>query len=247
VNVDTVPRTLLVAAGVAIVCSAMVSVAVSILRPQQAAFELIDRNRAILEAAGMLPAGEVTDRDVAALFLNLDARVADLQSGRFVERGDAHAFDYWKSTGEASGEAGPGAGRYIAVYHDSGADGERYIFPVSGRGMWSTLYGFVALDADLNTITGVVFHRHGETPGIGDRIQNPEWRAAWAEKQIRGRGGDLRFRVVKAASGPHEVDAISGATITSEAAGALVRESFGAGGYGPLIENLAAGRESFGG
>ena len=95
-NVDTPSRTLMVAAGVALFCSVMVSLAVNFLRPTQLGLQLLERNRAILEAAELLPPGDVADRELVARFLELDARVPHRlgmirrASGHFV-RGDEQA------------------------------------------------------------------------------------------------------------------------------------------------------------
>jgi Na+-transporting NADH:ubiquinone oxidoreductase subunit C len=248
VNVETLPRTLLVAAGVALFCSAIVSIAVHTLRPLQLAFDSLERNRAVLVAANLLPSGEISDREIVARFLDLDARVVDLDTGWFRSGLDAHAYDHWQQRDEdqAAVEAGPGDvpgpatnGRNVPVYLVRKADGfEQIVLPVDGRGMWSAIYGYIGLDEDLNTITGVIFHRHGETPGIGDRIQDRSWLATWQGKQIRDDDRILRFRVAKGASGPFEVDVVSGASVTTEATGEIVRNWLGDDGFGPFLENL---------
>lgn len=242
-NVESVPRTLLVAGGVALICSAMVSLAVHFLRPLQIGMQLLDRNRAILEAAYLLPPGEVSDREIVSRYLDLDARVVDLDTGRFASGFDAHAYDHWRLRDEVQAvEADPGTDdgkRYVPVYLVRKAGSvEKIVLPVDGSGMWSTIYGYVALGDDLNTITGVTFHRHGETPGVGDRIQDEAWLATWQGKRIHDEDGALRFRVTRDATGPFEVDLISGASVTAEATGELVRTWLGNEGYGPFLEKL---------
>ncbi len=113
--------------------------------------------------------------------------------------------------------------------------------------MWSTLYGLVALEADFNTIAAVTFYEQEETAGLGDQIEDPAWQSRWVGRRLFGSGGDFRFRV---ASGPvdddspaatHQVDGLSGATITGNAVTALMSFWFGPYGYGPLLAKLAAG------
>ncbi len=242
-NVDTFPRTLLVAGGVALFCSAMVSLAVYFLRPLQVGLQSLERNRAILVAADLLPPGEVSDREVVSRYLELDAQVVDLGTGWFTGGFDAHAYDHWRLHDESQAAADdPGADgrkRYVPVYLvRKAASLQKIVLPVDGSGMWSTIYGYVALGKDLNTITGVTFHRHGETPGVGDRIQDEAWLAAWHGKRIRDENGVMRFRVTRGAKGPYEVDLISGASVTSEATGELVRTWIGDEGYGPFLEKL---------
>jgi Na+-transporting NADH:ubiquinone oxidoreductase subunit C len=111
--------------------------------------------------------------------------------------------------------------------------------------MWSTIYGYVALEADLNTIAGVTFHRHGETPGIGDRIQSPVWRGSWVGKRIFDDSGVAQIAVAQNAgsAGVHRIDLIVGASVTSESVGRFVNEWFGADGYGPWLVRLGQERQ----
>jgi Na+-transporting NADH:ubiquinone oxidoreductase subunit C len=237
VNVDTLPRILAVAAGVALFCSAMVSATVYFLRPMQLAFESLERNRAVLEAGGLLPDDEISDREIVARFLDLDARVVDLDAARFASGFDGRTFDHWQATEQD--DAAAGERRYVPVYLVRQGDRiARIVLPVDGKGMWSRIYGYIALDSDFNTIVGVSFHRHGETPGIGDRIQDASWLESWRGKRLRDADGQLEFRVTKNASGPFEVDVVSGASVSTGATGEIVRTWFGEDGYGPFLEKL---------
>ena len=97
------------------------------------------------------------------------------------------------------------------------------ILPVSGKGLWSTCYGYLALAGDKNTVKGIQFYRHGETPGLGGEIENANWTAMWKGKQILNDKGELVSVTVKKGkvdqSKPvekkHFVDGLAGATITS--------------------------------
>ena len=124
------------------------------------------------------------------------------------------------------------------------------ILPVYGKGLWSTLYGFIALEADLNTVAGLTFYEHAETPGLGGEIDNPRWKAFWPGKQLRA-NGDLRIEVVKGQVNPdspdavHQVDGLSGATITSRGVSNLVRYWIN-DGFGPYLDKLKASGGSHG-
>jgi len=242
-NTESLPRTFLVAGGVALFCSLMVSLAVQTLRPMQVDLQDVDRSRAILEAAELLPTAEAGDREIVARFLSLDARLVDLDSGWFAEAVDAHAYDHWRAREDGSHEevkqTDAAGANYVPVYlvRKTGAL-NKIVLPVDGPGMWSTIYGYIALGEDLNTITGVTFHRHAETPGVGDRIQEPSWLASWRGKRIRDEAGTLRFRVTRDASGPYEVDIISGASVTAEASGEIVRTWLGDSHLGPFLDRL---------
>jgi len=241
VNVNTVPRTLAVAAIVALACSAMVSSAVYILRPIQQGYARLERNRAILAVAGRLPTGDVADREIVARFIDLEAHVVDTATGNYATNVDARSFDHWKTEVDpASPVHRPTLAPVYLVRKDKVL--ERMVLPVHGRGMWSAIYGYVALDADLTTVVDIAFFRHGETPGIGDRIQDPAWLANWRGKRIYDESGEARLRVVKGAQGPYEVDLISGASVTSSATGDLVRYWFGDDGYRLFLDRLR-GRE----
>jgi len=128
---EPVGRTMLVAIGVALFCSAMVTVAVHVLRPVQAAYAAVERNRAIVEAAGLAPA-EAADDAVVREFLSLDAVVIELATGAVVEGVDGHAFDHWAAAAAAAA-AGDARPTQMPIYlrRESGAL-VRVVLPVTG-------------------------------------------------------------------------------------------------------------------
>jgi Na+-transporting NADH:ubiquinone oxidoreductase subunit C len=113
-----------------------------------------------------------------------------------------------------------------------------------GQGMWSTLYGYLALEADLNTIVAVTFYEQGETPGLGDQILRAGWQAQWQSRRLWDEEGVTRFRIAagsvapKSSAARHEVDALSGATVTASGVTNLMRYWFGAHGFQPLLQHL---------
>jgi len=123
----------------------------------------------------------------------------------------------------------------------------RHAFPVSGKGLWSTIYGYLALDATLSEIVGLTFYRHGETPGLGGEIEQP-----WFQEQFRGRrirdGDHLRPIVIaKGAASPGAaddasrvvVDGISGATLTGRGVMSFLNRSLEA--YAPYLRAMGKG------
>ena len=118
--------------------------------------------------------------------------------------------------------------------------------PIEGKGLWSTLYGFLVLGSDGATIRGITFYQHGETPGLGGEIDNLDWKALWDGRQAFDADGRPVIEVVKGkASGPTEVDGLSGATLTSRGVTNLVRFWLGDNGFGPYLEQFrAAGSQS---
>jgi Na+-transporting NADH:ubiquinone oxidoreductase subunit C len=121
---------------------------------------------------------------------------------------------------------------------------ERLILPVHGAGLWSTLYGFLALDSDLNTVGGLKFYQHAETPGLGGEVDNPNWRAIWNGKVIFDEAGRPSIQLVKggvdhsAPGNESKIDALAGATLTARGVENLINFWLGEQGYGPLIARL---------
>ena len=116
----------------------------------------------------------------------------------------------------------------IFTWTDEGADqASKYAFPISGKGLWSMLYGYLSLEADLETIAGISFYKHGETPGLGAEIEKPWFLSQFAGKTLYQDGDAVEFLVAKpdnAEDGPTEVDGISGATLTGKGVQALIRK-----------------------
>ena len=231
-NVDTPFRALFIAAVVALGCSIMVASAVHFLRPLAPVEAFPARALAVLKAAGRLPAGDAEAEALAAAYRALEARILDLDSGEFVAAEDPWEFDPWASETETRTTELERAPVYLVRVE---GQLDRVVFPVHGPGMWSTIYAYVALQPDLDTVAKLVIFRHGETPGIGDRIEDDSWQSLWQGKKVFSENGEPRIDVVVGARGAHQIDAITGATITAEAAGDFIRASFGADGYGPFI------------
>lgn len=227
---ESVGRTMLVAVAVALACSAMVTTAVYLLKPLQAAYAAVERNRAIAVAAGVAAPG-APDDEVVAAYLDLEAFVIDLETGGIARNLDGRSYDHWQTLTD-------GPPRFVPVYL-SVEDGAlaRVVVPLDGPGMWSRLYGYLALGPDLNTVLALVIHGHGETPGIGDRIQSPDWLAGWTGKQVRDADGRVSLAVSddRALPARHRVDVITGATISSQAVGGMVRVWLGPQGLGDVL------------
>jgi len=118
------------------------------------------------------------------------------------------------------------------------------ILPVYGKGLWSTLYGFLALDRDTLTVRGLTFYQHGETPGMGGEVDNPKWRGQWPGKTVFDEEWRPNIRLVRGGVNPaltdaiHQVDALSGASITSRGVENLLHYWLGEDGFGPFLEKL---------
>lgn len=104
-----------------------------------------------------------------------------------------------------------------------------YIVKLHGAGLWGPIWGYISLKSDLNTVYGAVFAHKGETPGLGAEIATPGFSDQFADKKIFEGENFVSIQVVKggAAKGDHQVDAISGGTITSKAVEAMLKSSIG--------------------
>lgn len=257
---ESIGRTLLVAAGVALFCSLMVSSAVIYLRPMQLAWEEIGRSRVIVGLAGLLEDVQAApDREVAASFLDLEAVLVDLERGRAVRDGDALRYrprdaGTLVSDGvevpDALDVAQLGRRARLAPAYLLVREGalQRLVIPVHGQGMWAPIHGYLALEGDCNTVAGIAFDEHGETPGVGDRIEAPDWRASWVGLRAIGGEGQVLLGPRdgrQSADGQGQgagFDAISGATVTVNAVTRMVRYWLGEHGFGPFLANCRAGR-----
>ena len=126
------------------------------------------------------------------------------------------------------------------------------VLPVNGKGLWSTLYGFMALTPDTKTVLGLGFYQHGETPGLGGEVDNPKWKAQWAGKAAFDNEWNPVLKVIKGSVNPgntdaqHQVDGLSGATITSNGVTGLVRYWLGDHGFGPFLAKFRQSAEEGG-
>ncbi|MEO0632959.1 MAG: Na(+)-translocating NADH-quinone reductase subunit C [Pseudomonadota bacterium] len=247
---DSVPKTIFVAVAVCLVASMVVSAAAVALRPLQSVNALKDKQINILQVAGIYEPGV----DVLDAFSAFEPRVLDLNTGTFTDQFDPANFDDRAAaddpaTSVALEDDPAGIGRqsmYVTVYllRDDAGDVDKVILPIHGYGLWSTLYGFIALEENGNDIFGLQFYEHAETPGLGAEVDNPRWKAQWSGKRLEDDSGELQITVAKTAppaGDEFHIDALAGATLTSVGVDNLVKFWMGERGYGPFLDNLKAG------
>ena len=121
------------------------------------------------------------------------------------------------------------------------------VLPIRGYGLWSTLKGFVAIDAlslsenpSTAVVRGLTYYSHRETPGLGGEVDNPAWKDKWPGRTIFDREWNVKLRVVKSPEASHDVDALTGATITSNGVSNMIEFWLGADGYGPFLKKMVA-------
>lgn len=248
------PRKILgVAVALCLVCAVLVSSAAVLLKPLQDRNQALAVKREIIGVAG-LAAGDGADAE--QLFRDrIEVRIVDLASGRYAEGIDPDSFNPRAAardpaTSRALSRVEDVAGikrraDYAPVYLvHANQRLETIILPVHGYGLWSTLYGFLALAGDARTITGITFYEHAETPGLGDAIEKPEWQAEFRGKLAFDENNAVRIRVIKGQVDPaspehrYQVDGIAGATLTSNGVTNLLRFWLGEQGFGPYLETL---------
>ncbi len=248
---DSTSHVLIVALLLCVVCSVLVSAAAVGLRDRQELNKATEKRKNILQAAGLYH----DDQPVNEQFAHIQTRLVDLQTGTFSERFDPTTFDSRSASRDPAtsyrippdlDRAGiKDRSRYKDVYLVMQGDQlEQLILPVHGKGLWSTMYGFIALAGDLNTVNGFAFYEHGETPGLGGEIDNPAWKRQWRGKEIYGPDGKVRIEVIKGSvvkSDPQaqfKADGLAGATLTSRGVENLLRYWLGANGYQPFLARL---------
>ncbi len=261
---DSIRNTFVVSLVLCIVCSLLVSTAAVALKEVQSENKRIDRQRNIIEVARLVENPRLLKaKDITDLFSNgsIEAKVVDLQTGDYVVDTEI-ANDLFDERKAAKDEkmntiiraAGSGIGiqkreKFTRVYlvKDKQGQLDQVVLPIYGKGLWSTMYGFVALKSDLKTVNGLTYYEHGETPGLGGEVDNPKWKTQWQGKQIwRGDVDDstLAIGVAKGMPTPdnaaYMVDGLSGASITSRGVENMMKYWFSSDAFGPYLKKLAS-------
>ena len=247
---DSIKKTFIVALCLCLVCAVVVSTSAVMLRPAQAFNKALDLKANILQSAGLYEPGV----DIEKQFERISARLVDLRTGQFSNDLDVKTYDQRKAAKDPAmsvaltAESGPAKIRrrphYAIVYLAEGKNGiEKLVLPIKGYGLWSTLYGFLALEGDFETVAGIGFYEHAETPGLGGEVDNVAWKASWIGKRafvdnervitvIKGRVDRQRPEA------KHQIDGLAGATLTTRGIDNLVKYWLGESGFAPFIKNL---------
>ena len=250
-NKETVSKTLGFVFIVCLVCAALVSVSAIGLKPLQQANKLLDKQTKILEASGLL---EKAGSDIVATYNKyVDAKMIDLETGAIIE-GNTDMFDERSDARDASKSTKPkndiaGLNRradraVIYLIKDDSGHLDTVVLPIVGSGLWDLMYGVVGLAPDLNTVQSVVYSDLKETPGLGAEVLNPKWKALWPGKKMYNEQGEAAIKIVKGGAKKgdvHGVDALSGATLTSQGVERTLHFWLGDEGYGPFITEFRNG------
>ena len=255
-RLDSTRYTIVFATIVCVVCALLVAVAAVSLQPRQAANARFYMEKNVLVAAGLAePGQDVSEAELKKTFdTSIRARLVDFATGELVPEGKLNRIQRNARNDPAASRAAPPNNAGISRLPNLGIayfvlkDGkvDQVVIAVEGLGMWGTVYGFVALAPDGNTVRGLTYYDQKETPGLGGEISNPKWQALW-----RGRKGfddhwSAQITVIKGQAGPPDkdplhVDGLSGATVTSNAVTRLMRFWLSDDGYGRFLKRFREG------
>ena len=231
---------------ICVVCSLMISVSAVSLRERQERNKLLERHKNVLQACGLMGFREkLSAGDIEKRFSeSIREKFLDLGKGEYIEASE-YSADSMKDAPEGNPAGILEMPTQAPVYHVI-KDGKiaGLVLPIYGKGLWSTLYGYFALDADADTVRGITYYQHGETPGLGGEVDNPKWKDRWTGRKLH-QEGKVALKVIKgkagdAAADPHKVDGLSGATLTSNGVSHMIAFWMGEQGFSKYLEKFRA-------
>ena len=249
-NKDSALNIAFVGIGLCLLCSAIISLIAIQLRSVQNENVVKDMQKKIVSSAGL----QLEYGSVENAMMNIKTIVVDLDQGKIVDI-NPNSYELSKELREE------GKYKFLSAEDDIASikKREKYskvfieykddkintlILPVRGYGLWGILYGYLAIKSDFNTVAGLEFYEHKETPGLGAEIDNPKWKALWKGKKIYQENGEVSLKVIKGnvlASSDninYEVDGLSGATLTCNGVTNLIAYWMGSDGFLNFINNL---------
>ena len=268
---NSVTKIFLVAGLLCLVCSVIVSFAAVSLKPRQEQNKRLELQRNVLEIAGVIHSGSAVSRkEIIEQFARIESQIVNLKDGAFTtlpgvadDKIYITATDYAAATGATQTDS-TFTHDFIAARIYLLRQQEkiyRIILPIQGQGLWSTLYGFMAVEGDGETVAGITFYEHAETPGLGGEIDNPKWQNQFKNKKIYDQQGAVALRLVKRGTqatasnvtpnvsgydhanvdGKYLVDALSGASLTTNGVNKLLSSWLGEEGFAPFLRRIQRG------
>ena len=238
-------RNLIIPLLVCIACAVVVSITAVTVRTEQIANVENEKKNKIISAAGI----EITEDEVENEFKKITTLYVDFRSMEFVSVEEK--YDHLKAVLKSDlseivpkdkdiailkrrENVGP-----IYVWTNKNKEVERVVLPIRGYGLWGTLYGYLSLGSDLNSVNGIEFYDHKETPGLGGEVENEDWKAIWKGKLIYNQDGGVELKVVKGtAKDEYQIDGLSGATLTSNGVSNMINYWLGDEAYGPALKKI---------
>ena len=251
---ESIGKTIAVAFAVCLVCSLVVSTSAVSLRDLQKENKLNDKRIKILQVANIYD----PELPIAEQFLELESKFIDFNTGITMDEYnnfDIDDYDQVVATKDSNLSTKVPVSEDIAIIKNRENVGKIYILrneignidklilPIRGYGLWGTLYGYISIENDFNTVSGIEFYEHKETPGLGAEVDNPKWKAQWKGKKIY-KNNQVELAVIKGRvedgdlNSSYKIDGLSGATITSRGVTNMVAYWFGESGYSSLLREL---------
>ena len=251
---DSIIKTIGVAFAICLVCSLIVSSAAVSLRDLQKENKLNDRRIKILKVADIYK----SEQPIAEQFKQLESKFIDFNTGKVFDEYqnlNIDEYDQIAVTKDPNLSIKIDASEDIAIIknrenigkiyllRDNKKNIDKIILPIRGYGLWGTLYGYISLEKDFNTVSGIEFYEHKETPGLGAEVDNPKWKSSWKGKKIY-QNDQVALKVIKGKvemddnQASYKIDGLSGATITSRGVSNMVEYWFGESGYSMLLKEL---------
>ncbi|WP_279151597.1 Na(+)-translocating NADH-quinone reductase subunit C [Photobacterium iliopiscarium] len=255
-NKDSFSRTLIFVVVLSLVCSIIVSTAAVVLRPKQQENAVLDVQRNILAVAGLLNKDtniqQTYNQFIEPKLVNINtgnyvAEVAGENAAKYNQR-DAAKNDKESIKLPTNEDLAKIIRRAnvatVYLVKDAAGTLTKVILPIHGNGLWSMMYAFVAVATDGNTIDGITYYDQAETPGLGGEVENPIWREQFVGKKLYDMNFKPAIKILKGGAPvgtDHQVDGLSGATLTSNGVQHTFDFWFGAQGFGPYLAKLRAG------
>lgn len=250
---ETPKRTLLVATVLCGFCSVLVSSAYVVLKPKQDFNREVDFKKNILKSAGLL----TPTTDVNEAFKQVEPIVVNLETGKIAEGVDPSSFNQSKADKDPAYIEELGAKDIAGIKRISKLqkiylvkkDGvlDQVVLHIYGKGLWSTMKGFLSIDKDAMTVRGFNYYSHGETPGLGGEVDHPKWIAQWPGKKIYNENFEPAIDVMKGSVDPtapgaeYQIDGLSGATLTSVGVEKTFNFWLSNAGYSNFLTNVRNG------
>ncbi|MFA5017792.1 MAG: Na(+)-translocating NADH-quinone reductase subunit C [Methylobacter sp.] len=264
---DSLEKTIAIAVALCLVCAVLVSFSAVALKSLQVHNKELDMKKNILDVAGLLQEGSDID---SAFAEKIEAKIVNLETGDYVEDMNAAEYDQRKAAKDPALSVAIPKDKDIAhirvkakfakvfLVKESGAI-KSIILPVNGYGLWSTLYGFLSLDADGQTVQSINFYDQQETPGLGGEVVNPKWRELWKGKKVYAETdqpsaekgliesaemGEPALSLIKGVvdntkqGSQYQVDGLAGASLTSTGVTNLVRYWMSNEGFAPYLAKV---------
>ncbi len=215
------------------VVAVLLSIVATSLKDKQQANIRNEKMQSLLKAINVNVERDAAEAEYAKYFTHeVNVNVAgeamdiyDIAAGKMTQGDIAHRpFNINLKDEQKKAESGAQDARF-PVYCCTKNGKTSYVLPMRGTGLWGPVWGYIAIAADCNTVDGITFDHEGETPGLGAEITGEKFQRPFIGKQILDKHGKVVSIAVKKHANPegiHEVDAITGGTMTSNGVHAML-------------------------